>query len=154
MAHAARNSASRTAPSVRRVARRASRICPAWPRVADTTMTSAPSAAYLASVPPATKTSSSGWAKTPRMRGPSLIGRRLYTAAAHDCSRERRGRAPGGLALYNSAADVDALVDALCAIARGERKGHYEVEPATGDYFPRDWQPRFSDYFALPPSRR
>ena len=45
------------------------------PCVADTTITSAPLAVYFAKVPPAQNVSSSGWAKTPRMRGaPSTDG--------------------------------------------------------------------------------
>ncbi len=43
-AHARRSSASRTCAMVFRVARLADRICPAWPRVALTTMTSLPGA--------------------------------------------------------------------------------------------------------------
>src|SRR5205085_7964277 len=53
----------------RRVATCGLRICPASPRVADTTITCAPLTIYLAKVPPAQKDSSSGWANTPRMRG-------------------------------------------------------------------------------------
>src|SRR3954454_11547839 len=67
------NSWARTWPSVRRVAMRASRICPAWPLVAEMTIISDPAAAYFASVPPATNTSSSGWANTPRMRGAPVV---------------------------------------------------------------------------------
>ena len=53
---------------MRLVPTRASRIWPACPRVADTTMISAPSPAYRAKVPPAQNVSSSGWANTPSSR--------------------------------------------------------------------------------------
>lgn len=59
------------------------------------------------------------------------------------------GAARASLGLYNSAADIDAFVDAMMSIARGERRGQYEVDAITGDYAPRGWHPAFSDYFTV-----
>ena len=59
------------------------------------------------------------------------------------------GAARASLGLYNSAADIDAFIDAMMSIARGERHGDYEVDTITGDYAPRGWHPAFSDYFSV-----
>lgn len=64
------------------------------------------------------------------------------------------GAARASLGLYNRRADIDALVEALTSIARGERAGHYDVDAATGDYSPRGWQPEFSRFFGVEPAPR
>jgi hypothetical protein len=51
--------------------------------------------------------------------------------------------------LYNSFDEVDALINALSRISRGEYKGRYVQDKATGEYAPVAWQPNFSDYFKL-----
>jgi selenocysteine lyase/cysteine desulfurase len=51
--------------------------------------------------------------------------------------------------LYNSFEDIDALVQALNCIARGEFKGHYLQERATGEYKLEGWAPDFEDYFSF-----
>jgi selenocysteine lyase/cysteine desulfurase len=50
--------------------------------------------------------------------------------------------------LYNTIADVDALVDALERIAAGQYKGTYIQEMSTGEYQPVGWEPEFEKYFA------
>jgi selenocysteine lyase/cysteine desulfurase len=51
--------------------------------------------------------------------------------------------------LYNTAGDVDVLVEALHCIARGEYRGKYTQDPASGEYTPADWAPDFEHYFSL-----
>jgi cysteine desulfurase/selenocysteine lyase len=51
--------------------------------------------------------------------------------------------------LYNSLQDVDALVEALAHIARGEYRGNYVQNRASGEYTLPGWQPEFEKYFIL-----
>ena len=48
--------------------------------------------------------------------------------------------------LYNTLAEVDYLVEALTKISRGEYKGDYVQDRASGDYVPRGWQPDFKSF--------
>lgn len=48
--------------------------------------------------------------------------------------------------LYNTLAEVDYLIEALSKIARGDYRGDYIQNPATGDFTPRGWQPAFKSY--------
>jgi cysteine desulfurase / selenocysteine lyase len=48
--------------------------------------------------------------------------------------------------LYNTRQDVDALVDALGCITRGQFKGKYVQDRASGEYSLPDWAPDFSAY--------
>jgi cysteine desulfurase/selenocysteine lyase len=59
------------------------------------------------------------------------------------------GAVRASLGLYNSAADIDVLIDGLCAVAAGQIRGHYEMAPSSGEYEPSGWQPRFADYFRI-----
>lgn len=52
------------------------------------------------------------------------------------------GAVRASLALYNTAADIDALASALTSIAQGERADHY-VRHASGDYQPAGWCPEY-----------
>ncbi len=51
--------------------------------------------------------------------------------------------------LYNTFEDVDALVDALSQIARGEYHGTYTQDPESGDYTPTGWDGDFDRYFKV-----
>jgi cysteine desulfurase/selenocysteine lyase len=51
--------------------------------------------------------------------------------------------------LYNTHADVDALVEALADIAHGGFRGLYRQDRASGEYNPLDWQPDFGAYFSF-----
>jgi len=51
--------------------------------------------------------------------------------------------------LYNTTDEVDFLIEALNHIARGEYRGRYVQNTATGEFQPQEWQPQFKDYFAL-----
>jgi cysteine desulfurase/selenocysteine lyase len=51
--------------------------------------------------------------------------------------------------LYNSMAEIDAFVEALGEITRGEYRGEYVQDRTTGEYTPRGWSPVFEEYFSL-----
>jgi len=51
--------------------------------------------------------------------------------------------------LYNTLAEVDVLIDALNRISKGDYKGKYVQDKASGEYTPMAWQPDFADYFKL-----
>jgi selenocysteine lyase/cysteine desulfurase len=51
--------------------------------------------------------------------------------------------------LYNTLEEIDYLVEALNRITRGEYKGRYNQEKATGEYQPVGWAPQFEEYFNL-----
>lgn len=67
---------------------------------------------------------------------------------AHD-----RSHMPGlvrvSFGLYNTLAEVDAFVDAVQRIARGEYRGHYVQDRASGDFVPEGWAPDFDRCFQL-----
>jgi len=56
--------------------------------------------------------------------------------------------------LYNSAGDVDRLVEALEYISRGDYSGTYHQVRSTGEYVPEDWSPQFERYFSIGVDRR
>jgi hypothetical protein len=67
---------------------------------------------------------------------------------AHDRS-QMPGLVRASFGLYNTTDEVDELVAALGKIARGEYRGRYRQERASGDYVPEGWEPRFEEYFKL-----
>ena len=62
---------------------------------------------------------------------------------------EMPGLVRASFGLYNTTADVDALVEALQRIANGEYEGQYVQDVAFGEYTPRGWSPDFERYFTL-----
>jgi cysteine desulfurase / selenocysteine lyase len=51
--------------------------------------------------------------------------------------------------MYNTAAEVDVIVEAVTAIAQGKYAGHYEQNPKTGEYLAEEWNPDLAQYFKL-----
>ncbi len=51
--------------------------------------------------------------------------------------------------LYNTTEEVDALVDALTKIARGEYDGTYIQDIPSGEFHPVGWKPDFQKYFSF-----
>jgi len=51
--------------------------------------------------------------------------------------------------LYNNFEEIDYLVDSLERIRRGEYKGEYIQDQASGDYAPHGWQVNYADYFSV-----
>ena len=49
--------------------------------------------------------------------------------------------------LYNTRDEVDALVDALKKISRGDFKGKYQQNQASGEFIPEGWQVDYDQYF-------
>ena len=67
---------------------------------------------------------------------------------AHDRS-EMPGLVRASFGLYNTLDEVDEFVGALEKIRRGEYRGRYHQQRASGDYVPEGWEPEFEKYFAL-----
>ena len=63
--------------------------------------------------------------------------------------REVPGLVRVSFGLYNSTDEIDALVDALERIRRGEYRGEYLQDPASGDFIPRGWQVDYGAFFAV-----
>jgi selenocysteine lyase/cysteine desulfurase len=51
--------------------------------------------------------------------------------------------------LYNTLEEVDALVEALTRISRGEYKGKYVQDRASGEYKPEGWDEEYESYFSF-----
>ena len=51
--------------------------------------------------------------------------------------------------MYNTAAEVDVIVQALTDIAQGKYAGHYEQDAKTGEYHAVEWMPDLAKYFQL-----
>lgn len=62
---------------------------------------------------------------------------------------EMPGLVRASFGLYNTKEDVDWYVEALQRIVRGEYKGQYTVDPATGEYTPQGWDCDYEAYFQL-----
>ncbi len=62
---------------------------------------------------------------------------------------EMPGLIRASFGLYNTLDDVDILIDALQHISKGDYKGKYVQDKATGEYIPLGWQPDFAAYFKL-----
>jgi cysteine desulfurase/selenocysteine lyase len=62
---------------------------------------------------------------------------------------EMPGLIRASFGLYNTIEDVDTLLDALSRISKGDYKGKYIQNKATGEYSPVGWQPDFAEYFKL-----
>jgi selenocysteine lyase/cysteine desulfurase len=63
--------------------------------------------------------------------------------------REMPGLVRVSFGLYNTKDEVDVLIDALTAIVRGDIKGNYVQNDATGEYTPENWDPKFEEFFEL-----
>jgi cysteine desulfurase / selenocysteine lyase len=63
--------------------------------------------------------------------------------------REVPGLVRISFGLYNRAEEVDALVEALEKVARGEIQGQYAQDTASGDFKPLGWNVRYEDYFSV-----
>ncbi len=50
--------------------------------------------------------------------------------------------------LYNTTDEIDSLITALKAVLKGNYQGDYVQKISTGEYFPRNWQPDYSQYFS------
>lgn len=66
---------------------------------------------------------------------------------------KNRSNMPGmvrvSFGIYNTAEEIDTLVEALVRIARGKYRGRYIQDPVSGEYHPAGWQPVLGDYFRL-----
>ena len=53
------------------------------------------------------------------------------------------------LGCYSTRDDVDALLEALGRVVRGELVGEYVQDAVTGAFAPRNFDPNLDDYFAM-----
>lgn len=60
---------------------------------------------------------------------------------------EMPGLVRASFGLYNTKEDVDALVEALGRIGRGDYSGDYVQDTSTGEFVPQGWTPKFTNYF-------
>ncbi len=51
--------------------------------------------------------------------------------------------------MYNTAAEVDVVVQALRDIAQGNYAGQYVQDIRSGEYHTVSWQPNLAQYFKL-----
>lgn len=63
--------------------------------------------------------------------------------------REMPGMIRASFGLYNTPEEIDAFVEALAAIRRGDYEGVYYQDVATGEYRPENYSIRFEDYFTF-----
>jgi cysteine desulfurase/selenocysteine lyase len=67
---------------------------------------------------------------------------------AHD-RRGNPGLVRASFGMYNTLEEVDAFVEALDKILRGEYKGVYVQDPASGDFLPDGWEASYEDFFEI-----
>lgn len=72
-----------------------------------------------------------------------------HTPIETDQQNTVTGLVRASFGLYNTFEEVDALVDALVAIARGAYRGTYVQDQTTGDYLEQDWTPQLASFFSL-----
>jgi selenocysteine lyase/cysteine desulfurase len=53
------------------------------------------------------------------------------------------------LGLYNTRNDIDALVESLYRVVKGDYQGIYMQDESTGEFKPRGWAPDFEHYFSI-----
>jgi selenocysteine lyase/cysteine desulfurase len=63
--------------------------------------------------------------------------------------REVPGLVRISFGLYNCPEEIDHLVEALERISRGDFRGEYIQDTASGDFTPRGWQVNYDDYFTV-----
>ncbi len=68
-------------------------------------------------------------------------------AAAKKCDMPGLVRISFGM--YNTAAEVDVVVEALRNIAQGNYDGQYVQDVQSGEYRAVNWQPNLAQYFKL-----
>jgi cysteine desulfurase / selenocysteine lyase len=71
----------------------------------------------------------------------------------HNILRGDRREVPGlvrvSFGLYNQIAEIDYLAEALECIQRGDYRGDYVQDAASGDFYPRGWQVDYDDFFSV-----
>lgn len=78
---------------------------------------------------------------------PEEDARRVRQSILANDRREVPGLVRVSFGLYNEEDEIDCLVDALERIARGEYRGVYEQDTASGDFTPLGWQVNYDTYF-------
>jgi selenocysteine lyase/cysteine desulfurase len=63
----------------------------------------------------------------------------------------RPGMVRASFGCYNTTAEVDWFADMLARLAAGDIQGDYEQDAASGDFWPRGYQPDYDHYFCFKP---
>jgi cysteine desulfurase/selenocysteine lyase len=80
--------------------------------------------------------------------------RRISALIESGDKRSVPGAVRASLGLYNTAADVDVLVEGLQAIAAGRYARRYELDARSGDYEPSGWLPHHEAFFSATHAER
>jgi len=83
------------------------------------------------------------------MKVPETEGKRLRQAVLNGDRSNTPGLVRVSFGLYNTLAEVDALVNALQKIANDHYEGEYVQDIATGEFAPQGWQPKLGEYFEI-----
>lgn len=75
--------------------------------------------------------------------------RRVRQSILDGDRREVPGLVRVSFGLYNNFDEIDALLEALERIRRGEYRGEYLQDSASGDFIPRGWQVDYDSFFAV-----
>jgi cysteine desulfurase/selenocysteine lyase len=59
------------------------------------------------------------------------------------------GMVRASFGIYNRIEEIDTLISALRDIVHGRNRGDYILDQATGEYWPKGFDPDLSDYFSL-----
>jgi selenocysteine lyase/cysteine desulfurase len=71
----------------------------------------------------------------------------VRTSILEDDRRDVPGLVRASFGLYNRYEDIDALVEALGKVQRGDYKGDYVQDMRSGEFHPQGWNCRYEDYF-------
>jgi hypothetical protein len=82
------------------------------------------------------------------LRVPDPEARRVSRLIEVGDKRQVPGAVRASLGLYNTAADIDALTEALEAIVAGRYQQAYEIDARTGEYLPVCWRPEFTEFYS------
>jgi selenocysteine lyase/cysteine desulfurase len=74
---------------------------------------------------------------------------RIRSRLAGNDRRDMPGMVRISFALYNTADEVDALVDALATMARGDLRGRYRQDRSSGEFEAAGWRPDLDGCFKL-----
>lgn len=79
---------------------------------------------------------------------PSEVAHQVSCEIANHDKRNVPGAVRISIGLYNTAADIDVLIEGLQAIAAGRYRHAYELETHSGEFIPAGWMPDYGAFFS------